>query len=149
MSKPLLIAGRSFDSRLFLGTGKFPSPESMRGALEASGTQIVTVALRRVDLSGQKDPFANILEFPKRYPGAQVYKIETNYRSTPEILSLANAAIAADCILNPAVVREMISDPNHLHFVCDLVVQCASRKFGHAWFGGRDLDRRFKVRDLR
>ncbi len=40
--------------------------------------------------------FANILEFPKRYAGAKVYKIETNYRSTPEILSLANAAIAAN-----------------------------------------------------
>ena len=38
--------------------------------------------------------FRNILEFPERYPGAQVYKIETNYRSVPEILSLANAAIA-------------------------------------------------------
>ncbi len=40
--------------------------------------------------------FRNILEFPKRYPGAQVYKIEVNYRSTPEILSVANAAIAAN-----------------------------------------------------
>ena len=40
--------------------------------------------------------FANILEFPKRYPDAKVYKIEVNYRSTPEILSLANAAIAAN-----------------------------------------------------
>jgi DNA helicase-2/ATP-dependent DNA helicase PcrA len=40
--------------------------------------------------------FANILEFPKRYPGAQVFKIETNYRSTPEILKVANAAIAAN-----------------------------------------------------
>src|SRR3954469_6529748 len=38
--------------------------------------------------------FKNILEFPKRYPEAKVYKIETNYRSTPEILALANAAIA-------------------------------------------------------
>jgi len=38
--------------------------------------------------------FQNILEFPKRYPNAKVYKIETNYRSTPEILTLANAAIA-------------------------------------------------------
>src|SRR5438128_526358 len=38
--------------------------------------------------------FKNILEFPKRYPEARVYKIEINYRSTPEILSLANAAIA-------------------------------------------------------
>jgi len=40
--------------------------------------------------------FANILEFPKRYPGANVFKIETNYRSTPEILKVANAAIAAN-----------------------------------------------------
>ena len=40
--------------------------------------------------------FANILDFPKRYPGAQVFKIETNYRSTPEILKVANAAIAAN-----------------------------------------------------
>lgn len=38
--------------------------------------------------------FKNILEFPQRYPGAQVYKIETNYRSIPEILEVANAAIA-------------------------------------------------------
>lgn len=40
--------------------------------------------------------FRNIIEFPKRYPGAKVYKIETNYRSTPEILSVANAAISAN-----------------------------------------------------
>ena len=40
--------------------------------------------------------FLNILEFPKRYPGAKVFKIETNYRSTPEILNVANAAIAAN-----------------------------------------------------
>ena len=40
--------------------------------------------------------FLNILKFPDRYPGAQTYKIETNYRSTPEILNLANAAIAAN-----------------------------------------------------
>lgn len=40
--------------------------------------------------------FRNILDFPKRYPGAKVYKIEVNYRSTPEILQLANAAIKAN-----------------------------------------------------
>jgi DNA helicase II / ATP-dependent DNA helicase PcrA len=40
--------------------------------------------------------FQNILEFPKRYPSAQVYKIELNYRSVPEILEVANAAIAAN-----------------------------------------------------
>jgi len=40
--------------------------------------------------------FQNILQFPKRYPGAQVYKIETNYRSIPEVLEVANSAIAAN-----------------------------------------------------
>jgi DNA helicase II / ATP-dependent DNA helicase PcrA len=40
--------------------------------------------------------FLNILKFPERYPGAKVYKIETNYRSTPEILNVANAAITAN-----------------------------------------------------
>jgi DNA helicase II / ATP-dependent DNA helicase PcrA len=40
--------------------------------------------------------FQNILDFPRRYPDAQVFKIETNYRSTPEILSMANSAIAGN-----------------------------------------------------
>ena len=65
----LKIADREFTSRLLLGTGKFSSNEAMSAALEASGTEMVTVALRRADLSGKKDPFANILEFidPKKY----------------------------------------------------------------------------------
>jgi DNA helicase-2/ATP-dependent DNA helicase PcrA len=40
--------------------------------------------------------FRNILEFPKRHAGARIYKVETNYRSVPEVLALANAAIAAN-----------------------------------------------------
>ena len=52
---PLKIADREFASRLILGTGKFASPELMRDALEASDTEMVTVALRRADLSGNKD----------------------------------------------------------------------------------------------
>ena len=40
--------------------------------------------------------FKNILDFPRRYPNTRIFKIETNYRSTPEILSVANAAIAAN-----------------------------------------------------
>lgn len=63
MTDPLVIAGRAFGSRLLLGTGKFASPVVMRDALEASGTEIVTVALRRADLSGNHDPFADILDF--------------------------------------------------------------------------------------
>src|SRR6202158_3328169 len=62
-NQPLVIAARIFRSRLILGTGQFSSPEAMRDALHASGAELVTVALRRADLSGKKDPFANILEF--------------------------------------------------------------------------------------
>ncbi len=40
--------------------------------------------------------FRNILEFPERHPNATIYKIETNYRSVPEVLAVANAAIAAN-----------------------------------------------------
>ena len=40
--------------------------------------------------------YQNILKFPERYPDTKIYKIETNYRSTPEILTVANAAIAAN-----------------------------------------------------
>lgn len=51
----LVIAGRQFDSRLLLGTGKFASPQVMAQALAASGAQIVTVALRRVDIGNPQD----------------------------------------------------------------------------------------------
>src|SRR6266850_2238549 len=49
----LKIADREFTSRLIVGTGKFASNELMRDALIASGTELVTVALRRADLSGK------------------------------------------------------------------------------------------------
>ena len=55
MSDQLLIADRSVSSRLFLGTGKFPSNAALQGAIEASGTEMVTVALRRVDSSAEED----------------------------------------------------------------------------------------------
>jgi thiazole synthase len=58
---PLVIAGRSFASRLIVGTGKFGSFEVMREALDFSGTEMVTVALRRVDLDATGGP--DILEF--------------------------------------------------------------------------------------
>src|SRR3990172_5817677 len=63
------IADREFRSRLILGTGKFAAGDLMAAALEASGTELVTVALRRADLSGRNDKFANILEFvdPRKY----------------------------------------------------------------------------------
>lgn len=51
----LVIAGKEFASRLFVGTGKFSSSEAMRASIEASGSQVVTVALRRVDISNPSD----------------------------------------------------------------------------------------------
>jgi len=48
--EPLTIAGRTFRSRLFLGTGKYPDFPAMAAALEISGTEVVTVALRRINL---------------------------------------------------------------------------------------------------
>ena len=55
-NQSLTIAGRTFRSRLIMGTGKFSSPEAMRDALAASGAELVTVALRRADLSRQERP---------------------------------------------------------------------------------------------
>jgi len=57
---PLVIAGRQFRSRLFVGTGRFPSPAVLRAALAASGTEIVTVAIRTTGLDGS-GPDAGIL----------------------------------------------------------------------------------------
>lgn len=108
---PLVIAGRSFSSRLLLGTGKFPSPESMRDALDASLTGIVTVALRRADLSGSRDPFANILEFidPSRY---LVLPNTSGAMNADEAVRLARLAAAAG--LPKWVKLEIHPDPRYL-----------------------------------
>jgi thiazole synthase len=60
--KELVIAGRRFTSRLFVGTGKYPSPEILRQSLAASGTELVTVALRRVSLT-EPDPTIAAIDF--------------------------------------------------------------------------------------
>src|SRR3954469_18332004 len=52
---PLVIAGREFRSRLMVGTGKYSTNAAMTEALEASGAEVVTVAVRRVDLDRSKD----------------------------------------------------------------------------------------------
>lgn len=55
----LVIAGREFDSRLFLGTGKFPSNDLMKAAIAASGTEMVTLAMKRVELDNKEDDLLN------------------------------------------------------------------------------------------
>jgi thiazole synthase len=52
---PLTIAGRDFESRLMVGTGKYPDNETMVKAIEASGAEMVTVAVRRIDLDREKE----------------------------------------------------------------------------------------------
>jgi thiazole synthase len=90
----LKIADREFTSRLLVGTGKFGSNELMRDALVASGTEIVTVALRRADLSGKHDAFANILDFidPKRF---LLLPNTSGARNAAEAVRLARLAVAA------------------------------------------------------
>jgi thiazole synthase len=107
----LSIAGREFSSRLLVGTGKFAAPELMRDALEASGTKIVTVALRRADLSGNKDPFANILEFidPEKY---LVLPNTSGAMNADEAVRLARLAAAAG--LPKWVKLEIHPDPRYL-----------------------------------
>ena len=111
VNRPLTIAGHEFRSRLLVGTGKFSAPESMREALDASGAQIVTVALRRADLSGKKDPFANILEFidPKRY---LVLPNTSGALNAEEAVRLARLAAAAG--LPNWVKLEIHPDPRYL-----------------------------------
>src|SRR5512137_734174 len=110
-NKSLVIAGREFQSRLILGTGKFPSPEAMRDALAASGTEIVTVALRRADLSGKNDPFANILEFID--PGKYLLLPNTSgAMNAEEAVRLARLAVAAG--LPKWVKLEIHPDPRYL-----------------------------------
>ena len=51
----LIIAGREFDSRLFLGTGKFNSNQKMEEAILASGTEMVTVAMKSSDIEDKEN----------------------------------------------------------------------------------------------
>ena len=60
----LIIAGREFDSRLFLGTGKFRSNEQMKAAIVASGTEMVTAAMKRIDLNDKDDDLLNHILSP-------------------------------------------------------------------------------------
>lgn len=62
--KTLTIAGRDFSSRLFLGTGKFSSNRLMKEAIAASGTQMVTMAMKRVELEDKEDDLLNHIITP-------------------------------------------------------------------------------------
>ena len=107
----LKIADREFTSRLLVGTGKFASNELMRDALIASGTELVTVALRRADISGKHDPFANILDFidPKRF---LLLPNTSGARNAEEAVRLAQLAASAG--LPKWIKLEIHPDPRYL-----------------------------------
>jgi thiazole synthase len=93
------------------GTGKFPSNEAMRAALGSSGTQIVTVALRRADLTGTGDPFANILDFidPEKF---LILPNTSGAMNAEEAVRLARLAAAAG--LPKWIKLEIHPDPTYL-----------------------------------
>jgi thiazole synthase len=87
----LIISGHTLRSRLLLGTGKFSSAQVMQAALEASGSEMVTVALRRVDLADPADDIMRVLD-RKRY----LFLPNTSgARDSAEAVRLARMARAA------------------------------------------------------
>ncbi len=111
MNLPLEIAGRRFQSRLMAGTGKFASNELMRDTLASCGSEIVTVALRRADLTGGDDPQADILKFidPEKY---LILPNTSGAMDAEEAVRLARLAEAAG--LPKWVKLEIHPDPTYL-----------------------------------
>ena len=110
-SQTLKIGDREFDSRLLVGTGKFSSNESMKEAVRASGSGLVTVALKRANLDSSNDPFANILDFlePDRY---LILPNTAGAMNAEEAVRIAKLAVAAG--LPNWVKLEIHPDPNYL-----------------------------------
>ncbi len=105
----LKIGTREFRSRLILGTGKYRTFEEMRACLEASGTEIITVALRRLDLSNPHQP--GLLDYidPKRYV---ILPNTAGCKTVQEAVQTARLAAAMG--LPRWVKLEVICDPKYL-----------------------------------
>jgi thiazole synthase len=108
-SDTLIIAGRSFNSRLMIGTGKFPSAQALREAIAASGSDIITVALRRVDLSKPDDEGIMSAIDPKKQ---FILPNTSGARTAEEAVRLAKLARAAG--LEPWVKLELTPEPRYL-----------------------------------
>lgn len=107
----LTIGGREFSSRLFLGTGKFSSPQVMRDALAQSGASVATVALKRANLGGGSDASADIAEWlePDKYLVLPNTSGAVNADEAVRIARLGRAAGFGDF-----VKLEIHPDPNYL-----------------------------------
>ena len=108
MDKALVIGGRNFSSRLLMGTGKFSSSQVMRDSLDASGTQIVTVALRRVELENPEDSIMSYID-RDRYV---LLPNTSGARDAEEAVRLARLARAAGG--GSFIKLEVTPDPNYL-----------------------------------
>jgi thiazole synthase len=104
----LIIAGKEFSSRLLVGTGKFASCEVMADAIEASGTEIVTVALRRVDIENKNDDMLRAIDVKKYL----LLPNTSGARDAEEAVRLAKLARAATGI--NWVKLEVTPDPYYL-----------------------------------
>ena len=108
MQDKLIIAGKEFSSRLLIGTGKFSSNQIMARAIEASGTQIVTVALRRVDIDNENDDMLAAINRDKY----QLLPNTSGARDADEAVRLAKLARAASGI--NWLKLEVTPDPYYL-----------------------------------
>lgn len=108
MSELLKIAGREFSSRLIMGTGKFASSEILKNALEASGCQIVTVALRRVDISNKEEPILKAIDRSKYL----LLPNTSGARDAKEALKVAQ--IAREILGTDWIKLEVTPDPRTL-----------------------------------
>ncbi|MBP1747772.1 MAG: thiG [Deltaproteobacteria bacterium] len=107
MEDKLLIAGREFKSRFFLGTGKFGNKSAMKEAIIASGSELVTVALRRIDL---EDTDENILSF---IPENTTIMVNTSgARNSDEAVRIAR--IAREAGYGDWIKIEVINDSRYL-----------------------------------
>lgn len=109
MNDPLIIAGREFHSRLFVGTGKFPSAEALRRAIAGSRTEVVTVALRRVDLANpEEEGIMSAIDPEKQL----ILPNTSGARTADEAVRLAKLARAAG--LEPWIKLELTPEPRYL-----------------------------------
>ena len=105
----LILGGHEFTSRLFLGTGKFSDAETMVRAVQASGTQLVTVALRRCD---RDRPYDNLIEPLLALKTITLMPNTSGARTAAEAVRAAH--IARDLSGSPFIKVEIHPNPHHL-----------------------------------
>lgn len=104
----LIIGGKSFGSRLFTGTGKFSSSQLMQDALEASESELVTVALKRVDVSDESDNILTHLTHPR----INLLPNTSGVRNAKEAVFAAQ--IAREALETNFIKLEIHPDPRYL-----------------------------------